>query len=295
MSKIKLLWLPELATIDKRTGKIILDADSNIVIMEGICKTLYECGEFQLYTAIPRSELTNVPHIAAFNTSIFKKIYCYSDVHSHAFSLRYNFDFKYYSYLINAIKPDVIVNNNSAITRNIVTVAYMLGMRDVSIINFMHFLDSPDDKKVPKNVSYFTRQIEGILSADVAVYQSKAVKAKAEKDMKTYFKKAYLTHFDRNIGSGVWNATYSFDNANKFPANRVGKKKILFPNRLSSTNYSNHSKFFNAINRLSNVRDDFYVIINNPTGYLSRKNIEELVVQYSPHHSIYTAGNGTDY
>ena len=44
----KILWIPQLATVDKQTGKIIINADSNITILNGITDNLSSDYKFSI-------------------------------------------------------------------------------------------------------------------------------------------------------------------------------------------------------------------------------------------------------
>lgn len=268
----KILWIPQLATVDKKTGKIILDADSNITILNGIIDNLFD---YKFYVCLPQSKFCNTKFE---NNKSNVEIVTMANIPGNAFSLRYDFNFEDMKNIIEVCKPDFIVNNTSTLTRNLKAVLFSLGNNKTKVINFMHFLDLPGENKVPHQISYFVRQIEGILCADLAVFQSYTVKDKAMNATKNYFDKKLIKFLNPDLKTAVWNATYSQieidETRDKFI--RFDKKVIVFPNRLSSTNYSNHLRFFEAIRNISQQRNDFQVIVNNPTQYMKFEEIEEL-------------------
>lgn len=270
--KKKILYIPQLATIDKITNKIIINADSNIVIMNNIITNLHQYYDF--FVIMPREDLCNI----SFNEAISDKIHLIVESTSknmNAFSIRYDFDFEYYYRTIKNIKPDYIINNTSTITKNIRVILHLL-QSNCKLINFLHFLDLPDENKVPKDVSYFLRQVEGVDTADLAVFQSETVKKKFHTGIKKYNMYNLFPLKSFRSKYCVWNSTYSQTEIDRYQNviyNITEKKRIIFPNRLSSTNYSNHLRFFEAIRNISKQRNDFEVIINNPTQYLSNNDI----------------------
>jgi len=274
----KALWIPQLATVDKITGKTIINADSNITIMNGVINKLHE--EFVFYVLLPEQEKCNCLHSEAISEHAYILNSLNAPIHS--FALRYDFNFNEMMDIITTSQPDIIVNNTPSLTRNIKAVAY-LAKNKAKIISFLHFLDHPEENKVPCEVSYFIRQMEGILCADKAVFQSYTVAEKAMQALNTYLPdmkhllNPLIDAEGDHLHYDIWNATYSQDAINKYQGEKqFDKKTIVFPNRLSSTNYSNHLRFFEAIRNISKTRNDFQVIVNNPTKYMSYIEIEKV-------------------
>lgn len=275
----KILWFPQLATNDKQTGKIIINSDSNITILNGMIENLTPDYSFDI--VMPAAEYCNCCYTEAITTNVLEfLIRIRQSKHKpiNAFTLRYDFDFEEITQLVIDSNPDFIVNNTPSLTRNLKAVLFHLKNKldhKPKLINFLHFLDYPGEDKVPKEISYFIRQIEGILCADMAVFQSYTVRNKAIAAIEEYFPKIKeITN--PNLKVAVWNATYSQTQIDKITSSKFDKKTIMFPNRLSSTNYSNHLRFFEAIRNLSKQREDFEVIVNNPTQYLKTEEVQQL-------------------
>jgi hypothetical protein len=279
----KIFWIPQLATVDKKTGKTVINADSNITIMNGVIDNLVndspDCPRYKFDIFMPSEEFCNCTYDKAINS--WKEVGIYSSVHKpiSAFSLRYDFDFQEMVNIIEDSEPDYIVNNTPSLTRNLKAVLYMLKSKlsvQPKLINFLHFLDYPGENKVPKEISYFLRQIEGVLCSDLAVFQSYTVKNKVVTAIDEYFSKLKDV-INKNYRLVVWNATYSQAAVDKYTGlQKFQEKTIIFPNRLSATNYSNHLRFFEAIRNISKTRNDFKVIVNNPTQYMSYDEISKL-------------------
>lgn len=277
----KILWIPQLATVDKKTEKIIINADSNITIMNGIIDNLIYDYKFDILMPCPN--YCNCNYSKAINS--FNKVNFLTLAHKQlsAFSLRYEFNFHEMMDNIEESQPDFIVNNTPSLTRNIKAVLYTLRSKlqvQPKLINFLHFLDYPGENKVPTEISYFLRQVEGILCSDLAVFQSYTVRDKTIFAINEYFPKV-KDIINKDYRHTVWNATYSQTDIDKYKetpkfSESLLPKTIMFPNRLSSTNYSNHLRFFEAIQNISKTRNDFRVIVNNPTQYMTYEEISKL-------------------
>jgi hypothetical protein len=278
---MKILWIPQLATIDKVSGKIIINADSNMTIFNGMLEGFTK-NKFTVDILMPSEKLCNAKFKDVIDTKIINKIHQLKNGPLSSFSLRYDFDFREYCEIIEKANPDIIVNNTPSITKNLKAVLFHLKSK-CKVVNFLHFLDYPGEDKVPLPISYFMRQIEGIIWSDLAVFQSYTVRDKALLAINKYFKK-YTDEYNKSIkrksiNHVVWNATYSqneIDKEHYIKEKFEEKKTIIFPNRLSSTNYSNHLRFFEAIRNISKKRNDFQVIVNNPTQYMSYDEIAKL-------------------
>ena len=275
--KKRILWIPQLATVDKVTGKTIIDADSNIVILKCIINSLK--NDFDFHILMPQEVDCNVTFIEVFGNNTNIKIEMLSSKNESAFSLRYDFDYLTYKTIIKEVGPDIIVNNTAPISRNIKAILKSLKL-PTQLVSFMHFLDLPKENKVPRDISYFMRQADGLFISDLCVFQSETVKEKTLKGLKTYFKK-YMEDENIKLNYTVWNGTYSQTELNNYqlPMPRWDipyKVNIMFPNRLSSTNYSNHLRFFAAIRNISKQRNDFNVFVNNPTKYMTFEEMQNL-------------------
>jgi hypothetical protein len=287
----KVFWIPQLATVDKVTGKTIINADSNMTILNGIIENMPD--DYSFYVFMPAERFCNCSFHKAITANKDITFLESSTKPISAFSLRYDFDFSEMMSTLDMVQPDFIVNNTPSLTRNLKAVLFMLKSKmknQPKLINFLHFLDYPGEDKVPKEISYFMRQVEGILCSDLAVFQSFTVRDKALFAIDEYFSKI-KEFMNPNLKSSVWNATYSQSAIDKFKnQEKFEKKTIMFPNRLSSTNYSNHLRFFEAIRNISKQRNDFQVIVNNPTQYMSYDEISKLC----PNLKILNNGNLLD-
>jgi len=274
--KKKILWIPQLATNDKQTGKVIINADSNMTTLNGLSTPLSQ--HYDIDVVMPNEEYCNRKFSEAMNLKCIHYVYQLKKAAFNAFALRYNFDFSEYTDIVKASNPDIVLCHTPSITKNLKAVLFHLHS-NAKLANFLHFLDQPGEDKVPLPISYFMRQVEGIIWSDLALFQSYTVRDKALAAIDKYFKK-YVDEYNRSIkrkklNVGIWNATYSQDEIDAVKNDKYPIKTIMFPNRLSSTNYSNHLRFFKAIQNIAKARNDFQVIVNNPTKYLTYEQIAD--------------------
>ncbi|MHA1755517.1 MAG: hypothetical protein ACTSVV_02020 [Promethearchaeota archaeon] len=263
--KINILYIPQLTVFNKQNGKCLITADSNIVIMQGIINEFLKQNlPVSFYIIMPDISL-----IGDFNESFNKTVFgkennninwiTFKYFPSHSFAQRYHFDFKQWE-IFKEFNIDIIINNTAPLTKNLRCLFKLFG-QNPKIISFIHFFDDIRFKKVPSEISYTLRQLESIFCSDLVVTQSETVKEQIEYNFKNIFRGKH------NINIEVWNCTYSQNEIDKYKTNeKFLKKTIIFPNRLSSTGYSNHKRFFEAVNKIYRKRKDFQVIINNPTS-----------------------------
>lgn len=269
--KKKILWFPILSLQDKNTLLFNLEADQHFQLILGIQELLKK--DFDVTFVLPHSYST---------TSVEKTIIDYGNIGYeniifHKFvpsnlGQRYDFDYAFYNYLLLEKKPDIIFNWCDCLSRNFKTIIEMNNLK-TKIITFYVFIDVPGLNLVPIDYSYFIRQVDSALVSDAIYFMT-------ELNEKTFCKNA--ERFNTVIcNSHV--AEFSFSQK-RLDEQSKGlkpipheKKWIVFPNRLSSNNYSRHIEFIKAINSLYSRRQDFEVIMTNPTKYMSDNKLEKIV------------------
>jgi len=274
----KILYVPQLTAIDKITKQYSIHADSNVVILECIAECMKNTGvEFDLMVPTGTQTEFSKKLIKYHNWNIILERPINSLVRS-AFTLRYDFDMSYWFDILNnkydviIIHTPTLVNNINALVKHMMLSGYL--EKKPKIVAYLHFTDVPTQNKVPKEFSYFYRQIEGLANADFPVTQSHA-----NKQVIVANAKKYMPELETPIPE-VWNSTYSQKEIDKYKNsnNRYDDKIIInFPNRLSSTNYCNHEKFFEVMRKINKTRDDIICYITNPSKYIPDIQLESLV------------------
>lgn len=147
------------------------------------------------------------------------------------------------------------------------------------IVNCCYFLDSPlHAKTAPESRDYkkmsanWWRQVEGALRADIAgfccdgnlnQFMEGASYTHTDHIVQQLTKKAHVFRFGYSpteLSAAVEVGWDRLDN-NMYAA---GKELIVFPNRITTPDYTNFELFAEAMRILSNLRDDFVWTATNP-------------------------------
>lgn len=250
-----------------------LSADSNINMYVGIVREILKHCDWKFYVLVGR--VTDVDIEELFDHS--RVTYIYNDYPVDAVLSRYHFDVHKLSNLLKFIDPDVIWNNIPELSRNFKAVVNHLRSK-AKLINCNYWIDAPfiNEPKVPEDVSYAFRQIDGALSADLVPFTCESTR------------KVFVEHMEAaGLGklvnkvldkSTIWDFGFSMTELEKYRHNsKFPKKTILFPNRLSGINYTHHEEFIKAVNELYYERRDFQVVFTNPSQKVSWNWLKEYV------------------
>jgi hypothetical protein len=254
----KVLYIPFFSQQDKETGEFILESDSNMHIMRNIVKVLngFECDVDVALPYEPSGIMIgdyNYKYFKPFNNNVMQ---------------RYHFEANDYINLFSE-KYDLIINNTPPVTKNIYATYYYLYKKFPKIVSITHFVDYPSMVKVPDKISYWSRQVDSAEVSNLSVFISSLSK-------KMFLEESGLDNSDKIT---VWKMSFSIEEIDLL-INKVEKypvKTIVFPNRISSTGYSNHEIFIEAVNILWKKRKDFQVIFTNTTKYYSKNMINNSI------------------
>jgi hypothetical protein len=270
-----ILWYPFFSMQDKDTLKFNLEADQNFRFMFELRKLLID--DFSIAYLLPNIDDTTNKAFSIYAYNELRKDGCIIIPHNFVPSnigQRYDFNYSMMSVIIRALNPNIIFNNCDTISKNLKSIIDACNY-DTKIFTFFHFLDIPELNMVGNNSSYFLRQVEAALASNaIGCYSQLNIDA-FKSNAKRYF------NLDINVPVDFYELVFS-KNALQKELNNITKiynkeKIIVFPNRLSSNNYSRHKEFFAAINDLFEIRKDFRVIITNPTGFISNDVLEQEV------------------
>jgi len=252
-----------------------ISADSNLIMVAGIVDQLLEKTDWNIDIMI--APIDKFSDIIDYNQLLIRssnKIkFIVRDSPISAFTNRYHFDANFFYNILKEGNYDIIINNIIELTRNIKTVCYELKQYPKIIVS-NYWIDCPliNEEKVPLDISYDWRQIDGAECADLVTFTCPSTKC------------AFLNNCDLRINSKValdiskkstiWDFGFSAYELNKyrnivFPETKSTIKMILFPNRLSMINYTHHEEFIEAVNNLYEKRQDFRVVFTNPSQKIS--------------------------
>jgi hypothetical protein len=278
MSKTILYVLQQ--SVYNNDGKWI-SADSNINMGIGIIKELVKKTDWSIYVLIGKLE-------------DFADIQSYDELLSHpqvhfipynfpvdAFLNRQHFSVFDFDKLMKSLpKIDIIWNNIVEVTRNIKTYLFYKKI-PAKIISSCYWLDCPEinEPKVDKSISYQWRQFDGFLCSDLVSFTCLSTyQAFLGNSPKVFNSFDMMSILDKHT---VWDFGYSSDELNKAKKEKIpfelNKKTVLFLNRLSGINYTHHEEFIEAVNLLSNQRQDFNVIFTNPSQKINWTELKQKV------------------
>jgi len=150
----KILWIPQLTTIDNYTHTITNS-------MNNIIDNLHD--DYKFFIMLPdEDDNYNYRPVVSSNACIIDSV----NQPIHAYALHYDFDFPEICQNLKALQPDIIINNFPALTRNVKTAIHLTKMK-TKVISFLHSLE---EASTPLEVSFFVRQMEGVLCADKTVF-----------------------------------------------------------------------------------------------------------------------------
>jgi glycosyltransferase involved in cell wall biosynthesis len=240
----KVLYVPFFSQQDKETKKFLLECDSNMHIMRMVVGVLEEldCVVDVTLPYIPSKELFGNLRVKLFNPPADNVLQ------------RYHFNMDDYVYFFDA-EYDMIINNSPELTKNIYAAYYHKHRKFPKIITLNHFLDFPSEGKIPFRMSYFPRQVESVEISNKTVFLCQPTIDK------------FIEESGIRYDYALWRMTFSTNELNSLLGDneKYPVKTIIFPNRISKTNHSNHEAFIDAINKLAKIRQDFEVVFCNIT------------------------------
>jgi len=197
------------------------------------------------------------------------------------FGTRFDFSYNLARNLVEDCDPDFIFENNPVHVRawktiidDLKTFGQMPKDREIKLITYFHWLDSPLYPKVPKEISYWLRQAEGVITADYVMFNSFYAMEQIVESFEKTILKSYFDIF--RLSKKFFKIPPSFDkNILKKEISPEKDNGIIFNHRLSSLPYYKEN-FNNLVNMLVefNYIHGFYprVYFTNP----SRKSIPDL-------------------
>ena len=167
-NEITILNLLQLSVVDDKKNIFKNTRDSNwryaINLVKSIRTNLSDI-KCNFVFLIPEN-IENIGELARNNID-----YIYIPYSIDVFGTRFNFDFDKMCDIIKKVKPDFIFNNIPSLSRNIKAVIHQSNSKS-KLLTFMHWLDTVNDRKVPKNISYMYRQIESAICSDLYIFNS---------------------------------------------------------------------------------------------------------------------------
>lgn len=210
-----------------------------------------------------------------------------------ALATRYDFNFDEIKSLLKPYAKQYthVYMNDPMLVRHYKSLFFLAFKHSPLFITHSHFIDNPENPKVPLEVSYWHGQVEAALKSDYNFWQ-------CESSMNVFFEsmsKQYSNELVQQIKdkSEPWDDGYSTTEINsqidyyklrfEIPSNKI---VIFVPNRVGgsgrSFDYTNAGKFlFEIINKVYHERDDdFIVIAGNPSQKFSNDELNNMCKPY---------------
>lgn len=299
MSEKHIFWQLQLSNYNNE-GNYMLEGDSNFNLgMMRIRKLLERNPEWKFYVTVPS------PHQIEHSKSKKKEFKESRDIpeqvklitvsHTdHAVKNRYHFDFNEIEKNLrfeNKKNPldsvDLLVINDPVMTKHWKVMFDRTFDINPPVITLNHFADTPSHPKVPEKYSYWFRQLEAAHDSDLHVLhclsEMKRFLANATNDLsKERMKKisGTTTYWENGFSAQEINQAKEIKEVKAEVSDK--RTTIVFPCRLSSTNYTNWEKFIKAAEHLySHERNDFEVIVTDPSqnAELEKFNNEHMSVR----------------
>jgi len=267
----KMLWLLQLSSV--REGEFYPLSDSNYNFAKNIIVGLnkIESG-LDITLVLPKNiSDTEKPELNKFLNDYNIGVY-YADKTTSVFGSRYDFNYDDMFKLVRVLKPDYIFEHNPVHVRCWRTILKELVNDTIQLFTYFHWIDSPLFPKVDVNISYWYRQIDGILSADKVFFNSYYAISQIFDSMDDTLKFQKLEYYLKNKCYKIppsWDADIL-----KYSKEKENNNGIIFNHRLSSLDYY-MDNFKMLIEFLSKFEEEFDYIpdvyFTNPSRKLMPK------------------------
>ena len=232
--------------------------------------------------------------IQHFDKSFIERIkFLKTSLISNALVTRYDFNFSEIKSLLqeHANEYTHVYMNDPMLVRHYKSLFYLAFKHQPKIITHSHFIDNPENPKVPTEVSYWHGQVEAALKSDYNFWQ-------CESSMNVFFE-SMSKQYSKELVDAVknksepWDDGYSTTEINseinyntlrfEIPSDKV---VVFVPNRVGglgrSFDYTNAGKFlFDIVNEVYKERgNDFIVIAGNPSQKFSNDELNDMCKPY---------------
>jgi len=270
-------------------GKYILECDSNWNICIGRIRGIFKYRpNWNFYVIVPEDfQIITTPEklISNLDQQLQNQIFFIRlPLTDHAFKTRYDFSYQLIQNRLQSICDliDIVIINDPMLLKNYKSVFYISGHKQPKFICNSHFIDNPENPKVPKEISYWYSQVSAAKSADLNTFQCQAAQDIFFSSMSIDFTNHFINIIRKK--SVPWDEGFSLDEIMTEPNMDnvsfelpIDKTIVFFPNRISQySDYTNAYKFMNSANELYKNRQDFVVIFGNPSQKIPNYKLLEL-------------------
>lgn len=259
---MKMLWIPQLS-VDVG-GKWNLSADSNWRVASDTIQGFRDLNiKMEINIVVPLEE--NILDIKALE-EVPADYFLHHPFPQHPFEYRFSFDSEAWKKLLFETDYDVVFLNEPCLVMNVRSLYIAAGKRVPILVAFNHWVDNFLSPKTPEGMTYFYRQVEGAMYADIYYVNSEYSKEFFIMGAQRYFKDIAIEELKKKV--------HAFNvPVNTFELKEVNIKKnntltVAYNQRLSSLPYYRDSftRFIKVVRELQAEGLEFDVWIFNPAS-----------------------------
>lgn len=261
---MKILWVPQLSFIDKRTNEFLLDSDSNMHFLRRLLPVLHDTfKEWKIDLVIPEHLDSTEFRFPGYLCKIKNSKVFTPD----AFLGRVFFPIDEWKKIINLTEPDILWLNTPELVQQFTTLREKLNKK-FKIITYHHWVDLIDVPRVPEAMSYIWRETEGGYKSDVTLFNSKFIMNK--------FFDSTTAFFGNTITNKIAAKTFplyipwQYTKMSKSLKIDLSLVHIIWTQRLSENPfYAQDREFWWKIFR--EHKDRISIALSNPSGFNIKK------------------------
>jgi len=279
------------------SGKYILECDSGWNMMIGrIIEILKHNETLKIDILVPKDEqvLTKPEEIVSQYANFNRVKFLKQRLTNNAVKNRYDFNYHELENLLSdkAKEYTHVYINDPMLLRNFKSLFYLSFKCQPKFITHSHFIDNPENPKVPADVTYWYGQMETAIRSDYNFWQCESAMNVFFESMSNFYSSDIISVIKNK--SEPWDDGYSSSEINtpidygklrfKLPKDKL---IVFIPNRVGglgkSFDYTNAGKFMfggQELNNLYNIRKDFIVVSGNPSQKISNDELTHLCKPY---------------
>ena len=264
---MNILYVPQISMYDKKTGKLIPEADGNINMMQNFINEWikYRPNDY-FYILLPYELRDWSDKIYANRTKLY-----YDDFVVSARINRFNFPFNDFAIELGNYRFDLIINDVIELSRNFKAMTNVEFGYNPKLISNIRHVDEVDERNA--DYDYTLRVADGIQCSDYVTILSDSMKDILLRNLENYFDVNFVNEMEDKIEVFEPSISEKELNAYEHLAKIYDKnnKIITFPGRLSDgeEKRTNWDKFFDAVIELRKTRKDFQVYLTDPNNSMN--------------------------
>jgi hypothetical protein len=272
---MKILFFPQISNRSYTTGKWYLLKDAHITMIKAEIRVLMTNPTFNQFGVL-LPILSKVEDVQSYDEVFYEEEFKNANIVIHKFNPSKNAAFNRFHFDMNwlieeDLNYDIFMNDVPELTRNF-KMFFNLTKKNTKIISNVHYIDLyPENQINPNSESnYFWRQVDGILCSEHTTFLTK----KMRKDFLDYSanerigKRVSSDTLDKikNTSSTLDYMVFSAKELETYKQEKYKEKTIFFFSRCSDDKRTKWKEFIKAVRDLRKIRQDYLVLIANPTG-----------------------------